>query len=316
MPFSLSSPYMAYNYSSNIGGALFARGSYPALEKYYFSRHIVINSEETRPFIMADEIWYTDSCFDHQFLATNMLSEKDVKALFLSKLKEDFYITFSINEKTIPYSAHYNKNDFYHDMVVYGYDGESDSFLTAAYDATGQFQPHQLDAHSLIENALNIFAVNQVQPSMIRFYRPRDLRNEDIGLNISHIKDRMKEYLEGDYIYAQYFPGHYGMRAYDRVIERLRQKEWINIAGFHALWEHKKMMCKRLQLLADEGVDIAPELLLAAQDIMEKSLVLKNLYLKYQVCENDKGIENLIASMSSIAEKEMDLFPKIIARLA
>lgn len=307
LPFTLDSPFKSYNNSAAVGGVLFTEEYKDRYTPYYYSNNILLVSNEHQDLGLADDIWYKNECMDFHYYATDMVDSDEIKNLICRMIEKGFYVSGELDEIDIPYSRAYHKNHFFHDIFIYGYDLEKGLFYTGGFDTTLSFSLHEMDIKLLtvsLWKPLNSF----FKGSRLLFFKPKS--HPPINqINIKLVLQRLQEMLMSTFEYADDFPTWtYGLSVYTHVCSRLmgkiNMKREVNGSTFFALYEHKKMMCKRIHLLEQTGIKIPIEVKNTSTELLKKAEQLKNQFAKYRIAPSTEVRDKLISGLRYMEEIE------------
>ena len=80
--------------------------------------------------------------FDHQIVKMDFLKKSSMTLIEFTELmiKEDYYVTNTLDEYYIETRLSYQKEHFDHGILIYGFDSQSGQIFTAGYDNSSHFQ--------------------------------------------------------------------------------------------------------------------------------------------------------------------------------
>lgn len=226
--------------------------------------------------------------------------KKNIIGKIKKYIDSSYYVVLCVNEKYLPYKTAYSKNDFCHDIMIYGYDHEF--FYTLSYDETGKYCSHkylfsQIDkAH--LEDPRHKFMFYGLKPNP---HYPFSYINKNFILR--KIRNHIKPHNSYSGINAL-------KSAFENIDTKKAGNNFIDIRNFRLIWER----AKALALLKNFFVISNPikEELIAQEKLAEK---LFYLVLRYNISSDDKTLQNIKAVFSSYIEHEIDLFENILISL-
>jgi hypothetical protein len=224
------------------------------------------------------------------------------------------------------------KNGTTHPILIYGYDDKQKVFYFG--DFLGDRAYHfDKCAYSDIECAFSNVkdAKKQIVKSVnaIRF-----VRNGSFTLDISYIRDMVKQYLSPDSEqqkkFSDYATSYYtvlnwkaraylGVNFYSFLVEFMQIQTAMgmypfDIIPFHALYDHKKMMYERILFLQKKGyLNTKNEELSTAyfDKVLHQSLIVRNLVLKFNTKRNMAIINTIKNFLISIRDAEIPILQDI-----
>lgn len=96
--------------------------------------------------------WRWD-CFDVKF--PRLLYKTCCLEFMKKQLLSDYYMFISVNEKYIPNRYAYQRIDYMHDLLVYGYDKQHREFMTIAYNEKAQYTTQIISEYNIYQSFVN-----------------------------------------------------------------------------------------------------------------------------------------------------------------
>ena len=167
------------------------------------------------------------------------------------KIQNKIYLQFILNERYIPGSESYQKTDYLHENLVFGYD-EAEMSYHILHILKGKpviLTVHESDMKAALTD--NEIIGLSYQPNHNAYL-----------LDIPHIRDRIEDYLSGinvslrhGYI-SEIEEGKFGIHVYDSMFENGDGREvFLNdLRVSYLLYEHKKCMQLRFAYLYEWGL--------------------------------------------------------------
>lgn len=242
------------------------------------------------------------SLFDHQIIKMDLLKESKLGILEFTKLmlKEDYYITNTLDEFYIESRSSYNQRHFEHGILIYGYDDYQQQVYTAGYDKTGHFSYHTMSYKTYI-----LAFENTRRNSRISCFRRNNTKYE---IDKTLIKSLLFEFVNNlnssdNYRMIQnpLTKCRWGIQAFECIYDTKSYKEIC------MLYDYIFMMEKRAQLL--ESSDLAYEL----RQLLKNVQTVLNLTIK----ENIKHIhtDNTLKQMDKILRSLKDVVCQLYERI-
>lgn len=318
-----------------------------AMQFYAYPLVILAQHEEAWPWIHSN---YIQLCFYKNFeegfvvpfapyvydYATNpMLTVQRIQREMLAVFQTDIvrfakesldlghYVYLNIDQFYIPRRNHYQRQNFAHDILVFGYDEEAEEFEVLGFREDFQFAPSRV-SYAEFEAAYRSLDVIENWSEEICLYRlnPKPKFQFDPKL----LADRLEEYLLGTntserfYEIGETYDRAYGMQAYPYLKKYfqalMEDRIWYDVKYTHVLWEHKRAMTLRLQFLEERGdVDPAEGLLEAARQVEQQALTFKNIFMRVGIDHDLSRLSKIVEGLDSMAQAESELLERLIAAL-
>lgn len=253
--------------------------------------------------------------------------------LIITSIEQGYYIYMSVNEFYIPNRNSFNQRNYTHDLLIYGYDNESEIFYTMGFD----------DKNTLSENTIKQCQVVQAYNSIDGHFNHfislfKSTENSQIQLDVQGVVYQLSDYLytqnmksmiqnfimhpgssynTGPQIEVSY-SDYCGISVYSFImgyIEQLMKKEVnYDIRHLHILWEHKKCMGMRIEYLLNnhylfkDGIELHEQYKLFEKE----ALTCRNLMLKFGVANENKLLEKVIEKLKVMADEEHTAIMKLL----
>ncbi|BCJ95338.1 hypothetical protein acsn021_29070 [Anaerocolumna cellulosilytica] len=224
--------------------------------------------------------------FTREHLSDSLLKSNHIKALdyIFNALNEGKYVLACVDEFYIPNRRAYQKFNYVHDILIYGYDDELMEFEVAGYDDRMNYSITKVPYKNMELSKpqyIDILSVNSKYPF--------EMNIKSILLQLKQYINEIDNLLLGDMYRSD---RTYGIEAcldiLDMYKEEFRLNHLCDIRPIYLLVEHKECMYKRIELI-NKIYNIKPE-----EDyyyIVEGFLILKNLLLKYNYTQSDRSID-------------------------
>jgi len=223
------------------------------------------------------------------------------------------YIQLVVNERYIPGSEAYLKEDYDHNILVYGYNSEKETFNIK--HMKNRFFSESLVTYEQIATAFENLAGTFVWSQTNTIYQLNDC---GINFDLKRTIQSLKDYHESTW-FENNSDEIIGIEVYSEVvnyfINLLHGQTSSDIRILHFLWEHKKCMRARVRYLLDNGFLQSENLYSNILELEKKLLVLRNLQLKYEITQDKGIIERIIAEITIIKQKEVEVFKLVLEEL-
>lgn len=254
---------------------------------------------------------------DKPTFTINSLNIKDfiIRGLLCKK-----YIITSVDEYYIPNRLAYNKFNFGHDVLLYGYDSQNNIFHIIGYTDSGYYQPSIINCDEFIIAYLNSYGNKSIElVETVSYYHHRieieliiaSLEDYITSGNKSRLFDKSKWLDDNE---------TYGINTIEKIKNYLDAvaDNRINIDRriMYTLMEHKKIMLERYKHLIKnhfivENKEIEDELI----KIYKQSQVSLNLFLKYIISYDVSLLSKIQNILDDIKNKELITIPDFISHI-
>ncbi|EEC58712.1 hypothetical protein BACPEC_00231 [[Bacteroides] pectinophilus ATCC 43243] len=110
-----------------------------------------------------------------------------------------------------------------------------------------------------------------------------------------------------------------GIKIYDcmiKMVKKMKEDNELDYRMFHALYEHKSIMVKRVEELMNQGLISSDEVLVSEAEEMEKiSDICRMMVLKYNILPRDDMLEELERNLLELKDKEIIFLTKLRDKL-
>ncbi|WP_168118774.1 hypothetical protein [Paenibacillus sp. HB172176] len=231
------------------------------------------------------------------------------------------YVYFLADQFHIREADAYGKHSHNHDMFIYGYDAEAgtlniaDNLRGGKYTETVcSFEEMELAyAHADAERDWfdqRVMSVSFKPKTYFQYER-------NVVFDSLAVVDALERYVSGwkptSYLCAE---NTYGIEIYDRMQEYLnalmQEQEIVDIRLLHILYEHKKIMRRRLRYMLEHGFLTNAALEPAYAEVERGHQIAVGMLLKYSVSGEKKLIDRMAATLLEGATLEKELLGRVI----
>ncbi|MFC5469184.1 hypothetical protein ACFPPD_10680 [Cohnella suwonensis] len=243
-----------------------------------------------------------------------------------NSIEDGYYVSTNVDEFYIPGTAAYQNRSNLHGLFIHGYDDESRKFHVTGFLANQRYGGTVVD-YEAMEQAFrelepeddyhftvytHLFKLNPKHKPNYDFKVPWVMEQlEDYWL--AKPSDRRMQAFEE----RQTATCLWGMDIYDGLIlqiERHIDKEAIlDHRPFHVLWEHKRMMNRRLAYMEQKGFYVcSPEAAEGFRNVEKSALVNRNLILKYWMSSDNRNLEQLAERLGRLKSEESLVIERLL----
>jgi hypothetical protein len=219
-----------------------------------------------------------------------------------------------------------------HPVLIYGYDDDLFEFYFCDFLDFSTFGFNSLtysEAETAFKNSVNTEFPLVKSIAAIRF-----VNNASFEFNMGYVRDSIKDYIMPDKTtaerFAKYATSHFtvlnwqanaflGVDFYDFLSEFFRIELELNmypsdIIPFHALYDHKEMMCKRLEYFFDKEYINQNKRQYAFEfekEVRDKAVIIRNMILKFNLKRDNTVKDKLNSLLAETRAKEIELLKNI-----
>lgn len=276
--------------------------------------------EKLESFPFQDFMYYDQNIFqvnsindnNHIFKPENIIDE------LIYWLEHNNYVVVYADEYKVPFTRHYKYAHMLHSQFIYGYDINTQVFLTTNFLRNSRLEKftisfEDLKASIFSESTLKLFKTNTDwvnRDTLHRIILIRYLENRgpffEHGVNkdyiLNEINNYCKSYNSSNYscFFTGKLEGTWGIDVYAKIIDIIEKKpQMLDRRMFHLLYEHKLFMIERLKLFhaSDKSIE-------EFRKVLKSTEILKMLCIKYNFKQNINILKNMVDLLNDIKTKE------------
>jgi hypothetical protein len=279
------------------------------------------NSFNYCPWLKRDSIIYNDSLF---------LFGKNISEFTIELIRSDYYVIIGLDDFYIHSHPSYNKKHFLHEYLFSGYDLNNSTFIFSGNLENYKYTSSKMN-FSTLEQAFNGNNRGVLdEPAIIRIRLIKiDKKDNDFVFQLPIVINLLEDYLLSKDTSERYkyletsnlFKGkYYGLQTYGCLIEylqSLRKDDYLDIRPFYIIWEHKKLMLKRIQFLySQKYLHGTNEIYDQYCNVVKSSNILLNLALKYNISKKFEIILKLVTLIKSLITSEVDILNTLLEKIS
>lgn len=241
-------------------------------------------------------------------------------------IDDGYYVWVFLDDYFIPGTVAYQNRTNPHAILIHGYNDASRMFNVTGYFAN-QHYGGTLVSYDDIEQGFNENKSTDFHyPNFIRMLKLNGYFKGLYDFKVPWVMEQLKEFLVSTpsswrmkaFEERKNFPIVWGMNIYDRLQHQIRRhinKEIIvDHRPSYVIWEHKKMMNKRLSYMKERGDFVfSEEVFEQYRQIEQLSLVIRNLHLKYLMSYDNRFLEQLIDRLGRLKTDESLTIEKMLS---
>jgi hypothetical protein len=310
---------------------------------------IITNNEEAYPWVLnnfiqimswrrADipwkfDLWYSD-CFkfykrcpflECQRIKKHFVRDKwndNIHDFIIDSINHGYYVYLVVNTRYISAYEPKQESDIPHDMLIYGYNSLEKIYYIADSMKHGNYSFDSC-TYDELENAFHYLKEEHEDyasfSGSIELLSYKKVKAGDFDL--SKVIDGLKAYLNSHaFDERSYSNALYGINVYDNYkmyLSLLHDNEVkFDIRPVHNFWEHKFVMMLRLTYMNELGVlHNEGNLLNTFKEIEQKTLVYRNLLLKYAFNHNKEILTNISSELDKIKDNESMVLEQVLRNI-
>ncbi len=238
-------------------------------------------------------------------------------------IQGDRYIEFWLNERYIPGLEAYQKSDFTHESMVYGFEDFGEKQLYVMSILGGKTISYKLKYSDFIK-AFNARKMRRGYYCYMFEYKPDNVQYE---LDIDGIVSQLKDYCCGTNSTSLYKhligeeTGVFGIKCYDAFLndDASMKKLLSDVRVSYVLLEHKKCMRDRIEYLVSPNFLVREknqDIIQSSQEIYRIAEIIMNLVIKYIIAPKNSIIDKLIRRLQELRDEELECYKKLYERLS
>lgn len=326
LPLLKTPPVIGYQHHAYVLGILLAADNESILWFYNNYIQLEYTPHDRCHFNFYRAPWESLPFFEYEFISKSTLTRHGISIhdYIADKIENGYYIIADLDEFYIPCRIPHNKNHYYHDNLIFGYDRIHENYDIIGFTDDRQYSCTKVDYESLeaalFSNEKSEFGTVP-RPIIFALRKKRDYK---FAIDIALICDLMSDYLNSGDTSCRYrfydassdgrIFGINACRELSSVLENyLTDSREIDIRPFQILWEHKKSMSSRIQYLySNNFVNDIKDILEGCKCLEKKALAIRNTVLMFEITKNPKIIPGVIAELNSIIIEEMEILKQFL----
>lgn len=306
---------------------------HPLFKEWFYSNYIQLVSFDNAGSNTLDYNFYEfqrlnakSPFLGDMYIHKSMLSRyADLLQFTMDALDDGQYIITFVNEFYVPNRRFYKKNDFIHDILIYGYDSERQVLHTAGFNENFSYGRSEIGFKDFLP-AFTRFADSKDR--MIKWADGMHLYqlkpDNRFSFDPALVAELLEDYLDSRNtsnrfrMYQSPVNHTFGLATYDHAVRYLEtlDGEPVDMRIFHIMYEHKKVMAARFRYMAEEkgfalGVKAAKEY----SALEEMALTNRNLSLKMLLKNDRKLLGGLKGNLRELQEEERKVLARLVPEL-
>lgn len=302
--------------------------------RWVYSNFVQLNMKDVGGTMWVD--YYTQTPYDHLVpsltgalhVNRNMILRysPSFTGFVRDSIDEGFYVSTNVDEFYIPGTAAYQNRSNAHGLFIHGYDDDSRSFHATGFLANQRYGGTIVGYDEMEEAFMKLEPDDDFHFTVYtHLFRLNPKHKPNYDFNVPWVMEQLEDYWQSKpsdrrmlaYEERKTIPSVWGMDVYDsliRLIERHIAKEVIlDHRPFYVLWEHKKMMNRRIDYMERQGYYVcSPKVVEGYQNIEKSGMVILNLILKYWMSKDNRYLEQLAERLSRLKSEESPVIERML----
>ncbi|MCM3132888.1 BtrH N-terminal domain-containing protein [Paenibacillus polysaccharolyticus] len=276
---------------------------------YFFDHHHILF--DNVPFI------------NHHLIPRDILTKKwsSLTEFIKESLQSNYYVYLYVDRYFISVSKQYQQFTDWHEIFVYGYDEQKQTFQVADNLSNGKYIKTECPMEEIEKAYLSIVS-NEESSQNIHLFSLNEI--QEYPLQVEQIAKSIEQYLDSSITPNLHFKEKtmYGLKAVEYALEKEKGKFdfgesfELDRRAFHLFWEHKKIMLQRLRYLMDLSILKADEDLLNQYNIIVNHFEsMRNSVLRFNLDNNKELFYRIENKLFSSIELERRLLRQVMNEL-
>jgi len=266
-------------------------------------------------------------CHHKSFDYSDIPKENIVEKL-KAGIDEGYYAHIYMDEYYLSPKAAYKKYNFEHDSLIYGYDDETETFLSIAFNENMIFSKLQYRYEEVrsgfcpitVADPPKLYSLTLFKLKNFNFPYRFSLKRFSEGLYnyIYSIDLEDENYMSSFYKWQFNLDSSWGVSATHAYISSLKTDKYsLTVANIYFLYEHKKSLLERFKWI-QEKYDLLFGFELLINDfslLTDEYDAIKMLAVKMELTGSDIIKEKIITKLEDLIKKEKELLIKVYSVL-
>lgn len=236
------------------------------------------------------------------------------------QIDNGYYCWTYVNEYYIPNTFAFENQSFTHPLMIYGYDDTVQKFSVAGFFAQRKFGMCELPYESLEKAFKEVELPSQSgEQDTVILFKLHETRKAECEFRLAWVMEQLSDYLHSrrsGYMKGALAPNVpqgrvYGLDIYDVLripftkTELLSDSQGIDHRPLYVLWEHKKMMNRRIAYMAEQGYfSFSDAVVEGYRKVEQEALAVWNLFLKFLMTRDARLARQIVERLGTLKEKD------------
>ncbi len=307
----LSMTNIANTSGSEVLDILHARSPYfePYLFSNYLQIHFAINKVTGEQYINFIAPQYNE-CILLDYSRTHETDEikNNITQWLKETILDEQYIFIDLNERWLPFSDAFEKRDFVHHHMVYGFSDEKECFYLRGTDKSRHLKSMEVAYRDIINAVTCREEFCELETLKLRVDAIYEVDWGYIYLDACRYTQR---FIDGTrdvtvYLGTQLYP------KFINLIDLIANDEYQTDSRPFALFRgHKNILVRYTAFFKKNGVRLDFDMEQTMQKIASMADINEKLFIKYMITKNDDNLKKIQQNLSEICDEEERMFPQI-----
>ena len=303
-----------YSTYHNQGPATAITVNNPSINNWYLNNimNLTCNRKFLKGFTTPEITVENSSWVDNPYLEKHSLSTRFIKGYMNFPIKqmlnEGYYVFFTeIDDFYIPGKSWYGKRHFSHDGLICGFNQDNKTYCIYAYDSNWVYKKFWVP-----QKSLNIGRETMAKKGVFSDIYAIKAKKDTVIFSVDKACENINKYLDSNLkkqpfsdqgnvfgIVVHEYIAEYIQRLYEQFIPYERMDQRV----FRIIWEHKKVMLKRIEAL-EQTTQISSEFSQKYKSIVTQADTLRLLYASHKIKRRDLMLPIIKEKLLSLMHAE------------
>lgn len=322
----LGDPYIKFNQIESSILSIVDRE--PGFQEWFHNNFIQLVIGKTAhwgAFLFANDVaedcpWINKARLEKKMIQGNIVS------YLKDKLEQSVYIWLNIETINIPL---YDSAIKYHDILIYGYDDARQVLYCSDFFSDGHYQRSTI-TYNQMENGFKNMKNHPDTLGIVLIWKKQNTKYLNSYTNsVGIIYRGIQNYLEGTYPFSIYkymeradLQDHkYGIEIYRVLVDYCKlliegKDDYLDYRMFDLLYQHKKVMNKRIQFIMAKGYLTESSFLEQTESMEKQAVIIRNTFLKYIMKPEQGMMIRIIEKLDVLRKNEECCYEKMLGTMA
>lgn len=307
----------------------------PNAMKWVYSNFVQLYMAPTNAYIdyyTPNPEYYLNACiFSSDRITRNTIIHfiPNIVDFVRKQIDNGFYFWAYVNDYYVPGTQAYMNRSYSHALMVHGYDDSKQVFHISGYFSKQKYGISTI-SYDLLEKAfLENEILKRLPAQQFVFLIKLDERNNSlIDFKLHWVMEQLDEYLHSKPSSERLSPFElresdppriFGMKIYDELQRQIRlelqtdNRRMIDHRPYYVLWEHKKVMNRRLEYMTEHGnFQFSSFVHEGYKEIEALALTIRNMKFKYLMTSADKFLEQIDTRLEELKGLERNVIANML----
>lgn len=239
-------------------------------------------------------------------------------------IDDECYLSTYADEYYIPGTVAYQNRSNPHGILIHGYDDDKRQYHVAGYLANQTFG-QTVVGYDEMEIAFKDYEPPEKTHYTMYTHLFKLSHRLHYDFRVRWVMEQLEDYALAknshrhwdSFHYREPIPLVWGIDVYDRLIlkihDQMERKFILDHRPFHLLWEHKRMMVRRIAYMARHGYHVcSPEVTEGYAQSERSAAVIRQQILKFWVTKDNRHLEEMIRQLDRMKAEESRVIERML----